>query len=159
MTVTERKPSAVAAFQTGLIQTDGKCIQIAYASSPGSNIETDLQIWTIPLYSSRDKYEESKLVSSRLVSDRDSKWRIFTARLPNGLNRVVIQAQRPASGISGLLIDEVRIVTCSKLSKSASYYPFHFLLEKPCNHKVSKTRMVVHVVVACLPLVSSLQSE
>ena len=107
---TNRQPSGSAALVTDLIQTGSKCVQLDTAQLPDSSPSflVRLSIWEVP----RDVAIEDK--EELIYSDTiEGPWKKVQAKLTAGLQRVVIQVTRPEDGISGVIIDNIKIVKCS----------------------------------------------
>ena len=116
---TDKLPGSYASLKTNLIRTDGKCIQLAYMRPNLATTTCTITIKQLPIDVSLQNSDDHITVTvTDIQLDKGNMWQTLTAKLQPGLSKVLIQVQRSDSGISGAVLDNLRISSCSQFCKS-----------------------------------------
>ena len=117
LTPTHKMPLSYASYKTNLIQTDGKCISLAYLRPTVANAPPTIKISQVPIgVSLHDRDNHITIIKVRV--SKVNMWQILHEELEPALSQVLIEVQRSAQGISGVALDNIRISSCSQFGKS-----------------------------------------
>jgi len=104
---TDSRLGSVAKLQTPYMDTTGMCVELYYRlQSPAIINKPDISVSTL------DEERHIKILVASSGENRTSWDRLF-ARLPEGINQIVIQGKRSSTSYSGMSIDDVVVQSCA----------------------------------------------
>ena len=113
---TDKLPGSHACIKTNLIRTDGKCIQFAYMRPSFVSATCNITIKQLPIDVLFQNNEYHITITEFQVNKVDT-WQTLMVKLQPGLSKVLIQVQRSESGTSGVVLDNLRISSCTQFGK------------------------------------------
>jgi len=112
---TDSRLRQTAKLQTPYMDTTGMCVELYYQLQSSATIN----IPQISIYTLNEERQETHLAMST-VENRISWDRMF-ARLPDGINQIVIQGKRSSTSYSGMSIDDVVVQSCKMFGEMFTY--------------------------------------
>ena len=109
LSATSQRLGYSSRLKTDFVNTTGACLEVFYYIT--SELErAQLSVWTV----SEELENSTKLEWTNSSGD---DWRRLFARLPYGVNRVVIEGVRDYASESSIAIDDIIVQSCSKFGK------------------------------------------
>ena len=104
---TDSRLGGTAKLQTPYMDTTGMCVELYYQlQSSATTKKPQISIYTL------DEERQETHLAMTTGEDRISWDRMF-ARLPDGINQIVIQGKRSSTSYSGMSIDDVAVQSCN----------------------------------------------
>ncbi|KAK2169962.1 hypothetical protein LSH36_5g02006 [Paralvinella palmiformis] len=111
MLETDKRPGYYASTITSFMDTTSQCLVFFYKFG-GSSVSS-----TISIISRGEDMTETilKQINRPTIREWSRGWLGTKLQLANGINQLIIRGQRATDGASGILLDDVRIVSCISL--------------------------------------------